>query len=44
MSMTKKDGSEANVPFRGLTQDGFAVHPEIKIIQRPRFSGRRDTK
>ena len=31
MNMTKKDGGDASAPFRGLTQDGFAVHPEIKI-------------
>jgi putative ABC transport system permease protein len=31
MSLSKKDGEDASAPFRGLTQDGFAVHPEIKI-------------
>jgi putative ABC transport system permease protein len=31
MSLTKKDGEDASAPFRGFTQDGFAVHPEIKI-------------
>ena len=32
MNITKKDGGDASAPFRGLTQSGFAVHPEIKII------------
>jgi putative ABC transport system permease protein len=32
MNLSKKDGAEASAPFRGLTQAGFAVHPEIKII------------
>jgi putative ABC transport system permease protein len=32
MSISKKDGTDASAPFRGLTQAGFAVHPEIKII------------
>lgn len=31
MNLSKKDGDDASAPFRGLTQDGFAVHPEIKI-------------
>jgi putative ABC transport system permease protein len=31
-NLTKKDGADASAPFRGLTQDGFAVHPEIRII------------
>jgi putative ABC transport system permease protein len=31
MNMSKKDGTDASAPFRGFTQDGFAVHPEIKI-------------
>jgi putative ABC transport system permease protein len=32
MNLSKKDGEDASAPFRGLTPDGFAVHPEIKII------------
>jgi putative ABC transport system permease protein len=32
MNISKKDGTDASAPFRGLTQAGFAVHPEIKII------------
>ena len=32
MNLTKKDGEDATAPFRGFTQDGFAVHPEIKMI------------
>lgn len=32
MNLHKKDGDDASAPFRGLTQIGFAVHPEIKII------------
>jgi putative ABC transport system permease protein len=32
MNISKKDGGDASAPFRGLTQAGFAVHPEIKII------------
>jgi putative ABC transport system permease protein len=31
MNLSKKDGEDASAPFRGLTADGFAVHPEIKI-------------
>jgi putative ABC transport system permease protein len=31
MNLSKKDGEDASAPFRGLTPDGFAVHPEIKI-------------
>jgi putative ABC transport system permease protein len=31
MNITKKDGADASAPFRGITQAGFAVHPEIKI-------------
>jgi putative ABC transport system permease protein len=31
MNLSKKDGADASAPFRGLTQDGIAVHPEIKI-------------
>ncbi len=32
VNLSKKDGDDASAPFRGLTQDGFAVHPEIKLI------------
>jgi putative ABC transport system permease protein len=32
MNISKKDGGDASAPFRGLTQAGFAVHPEIKMI------------
>jgi putative ABC transport system permease protein len=32
MNISKKDGADASAPFRGLTQAGFAVHPEIKMI------------
>jgi putative ABC transport system permease protein len=32
VNLTKSDGAEASAPFRGFSQDGFAVHPEIKII------------
>ena len=32
VNLTKKDGDDATAPFRGFTQDGFAVHPEIKMI------------
>ena len=31
VNLSKKDGEDASAPFRGLTQDGFIVHPEIKI-------------
>ena len=31
MNLSKKDGEDASAPFRGLTPDGFSVHPEIKI-------------
>jgi putative ABC transport system permease protein len=31
VNLHKKDGAEASAPFRGFSQDGFAVHPEIKI-------------
>jgi putative ABC transport system permease protein len=31
VNLKKKDGEDASAPFRGFTQDGFAVHPEIKI-------------
>jgi putative ABC transport system permease protein len=31
VNLSKKDGEDASAPFRGLTQDGFAVHPEIKL-------------
>ncbi|HEY2675718.1 MAG TPA: ABC transporter permease [Steroidobacteraceae bacterium] len=32
VNLKKKDGEDASAPFRGFTPDGFAVHPEIKII------------
>src|SRR5271170_7583680 len=32
VNLFKKDGTEASAPFRGLTQDAFAVHPEIKLL------------
>ena len=32
VNLTKKDGDDATAPFRGFTQAGFAVHPEIKMI------------
>jgi putative ABC transport system permease protein len=32
VNLSKKDGEYASAPFRGITQDGFAVHPELKII------------
>jgi len=38
MSLKKKDGDDASVPFRGLTQVGFAVHPEIKITSGRMFN------
>jgi putative ABC transport system permease protein len=33
VNLRKADGSEAGAPFRGITQQGFAVHPEIKIVK-----------
>jgi putative ABC transport system permease protein len=32
VNLFKRDGAEAGAPLRGMTQEGFAVHPEIKII------------
>jgi putative ABC transport system permease protein len=32
VNLLKRDGSEAGAPFRGMTPEGFAVHPEFKII------------
>ena len=32
VNLFKKDGTEAGAPLRGLTQEGFAVHSEIKIV------------
>jgi putative ABC transport system permease protein len=32
VNLLKRDGSEAGAPFRGIAQEGFAVHSEIKII------------
>jgi putative ABC transport system permease protein len=31
VNLTKKDGEDATAPFRGFTQEGLAVHPEIRI-------------
>jgi putative ABC transport system permease protein len=31
VNLKKKDGSDASGAFRGLTQEGFEVHPEIKL-------------
>jgi putative ABC transport system permease protein len=31
VNLFKKDGTEAGAPLRGLTQEGFAVHSEIKM-------------
>jgi putative ABC transport system permease protein len=33
VNLAKADGSEAGAPFRGLTQQGFAVHSDIKIVK-----------
>src|ERR1700733_7340068 len=30
VNLFKRDGSEAGAPLRGITQQGLAVHPEIK--------------
>jgi putative ABC transport system permease protein len=32
VNLFKRDGAEAGAPLRGMTQAGFAVHPEFKII------------
>jgi len=32
VNLVKRDGGEAGAPLRGLTQDGFAVHSEIKMV------------
>jgi putative ABC transport system permease protein len=32
VNLFKRDGSEAGAPFRGIAQEGFAVHPEIEIV------------
>jgi putative ABC transport system permease protein len=32
VNLFKRDGGEAGAPFRGITQRGFAVHPEIKLL------------
>src|ERR1700691_4385821 len=32
VNLFKKDRSEAGAPFRGMTQEGFAVHPEIRVV------------
>ena len=33
VNLRKTDGSEAGAPFRGITQLGFAVHPDLKIVR-----------
>jgi putative ABC transport system permease protein len=33
VNLRKKDGEETAAPFRGITQIGLAVHPEVKIIR-----------
>jgi putative ABC transport system permease protein len=32
VNLVKRDGDEASAPLRGISPEGFAVHPEIKII------------
>jgi putative ABC transport system permease protein len=32
VNLFKRDGSEAGAPLRGITQQGFAVHPEIELV------------
>jgi len=32
VNLFKRDGAEAGAPLRGITQEGLAVHPEIKIV------------
>jgi putative ABC transport system permease protein len=32
VNLLKRDGSEAGAPLRGITQQGFAVHPEIEMM------------
>jgi putative ABC transport system permease protein len=32
VNLLKRDGEEASAPFRGISPEGFAVHPEIKLI------------
>jgi putative ABC transport system permease protein len=32
VNLFKRDGAEAGAPFRGITQEGLAVHPELKIL------------
>ena len=41
VNLSKKDGEDASAPFRGLTQDGFAVHPEIKLTSGRMFQATR---
>jgi putative ABC transport system permease protein len=31
VNLVKRDGDEAGAPLRGISPEGFAVHPEIKI-------------
>jgi putative ABC transport system permease protein len=31
INLVKRDGDEASAPLRGISPEGFAVHPEIKI-------------
>jgi putative ABC transport system permease protein len=33
VNLQKSGGGKASAPFRGMTQAGFAVHPEIKIVE-----------
>jgi putative ABC transport system permease protein len=37
VNLVKRDGEEASAPFRGISPEGFAVHPEIKLIAGRRF-------
>jgi putative ABC transport system permease protein len=32
VNLVKRDGEESSAPFRGISPEGFAVHPEIKLI------------
>jgi putative ABC transport system permease protein len=32
VNLVKRDGEEASAPIRGVSPQGFAVHPEIKVI------------
>jgi putative ABC transport system permease protein len=37
VNLFKKDGTEAGAPLRGLTQEGFAVHSELKMVSGREF-------